>query len=151
MKRTFLISILALALLVPAVAQAAFVSGTYKGTTSQQGPVSFKASQTRLTKLRIGVVFRCTDGDRFQTVLPAAAPTSYFPGQNIRTGGYYGTTFTGSSGASRYVHRGRILNRRATGTFVGTRKYNTNDQLDPQGTVICRTGTVSYSIPRTGF
>jgi len=148
MKRTTLISILALALLVPAVAHAAFVSGTYKGTTNVQGgPVSFKASQSKLTKFRIGVVFNCTDGDRFQTALPSA--TAYFPAQNI-VNGAYNATFTGSRGASRYVHKGTIVNRRANGTFVGTRKYNTDDELDPNGTVICRTGTLRYSIPRTG-
>jgi hypothetical protein len=147
MKRTFL-SILALALLVPAVAHAAFVSGTYKGTTTGQGgPVSFKASQSRVTLFRIGVVFRCTDGDRFQTTLPSSR--SYFPAQNI-VNGAYNATFTGSGGASRYVHKGTIVNRRANGSFVGTRKYNTDDELDPQGTVICRTGTLRYSIPRTG-
>ena len=149
MKRTILISSLALALLVPAVAEAAFVSGFYKGRTTNSGPVSFRATQSKLSKLRIGVVFNCTDGDRFQTILPASAPTAFFPSQNI-VGGAYSATFTGSRGASRYIHRGTITNRRATGTFIGTRKYNTDDELDPQGTVICRTGTLRYSIPRIG-
>jgi len=117
--------------------------------------VSFKASQSRLTKLKIGVVFNCTDGDRFQITLDG------FPGQNIG-GGNYNATFTGSSGASRYTNKGRLsrvsvrvrgrtrLVNQAKGTFTGRRTYNTDDQLDPNGTVICTTGTVTYTIRRTG-
>ena len=140
MKRTLMISIIALAL-VPATASAAFVSGLYKGRTGNGGPVTLRATQTKLSGFSIGVVFNCTDGDRFQTVLRG------FPRQNI-VNGYYNATFTGSGGASKYVNKGRLLNRRATGTFTGTRRYDENDQLDPSGTVVCRTGTVRYSIPR---
>jgi hypothetical protein len=147
MKRLILISTLAVALLVPATALATFVSGTYKGKTSQSGPVSFKATQSKLSKFRIGVVWKCTDGDRFQSVLPTSA--TYFPSQNIVRGSY-NASFTGSRGASKYVNKGTIVNRRANGSFTGTRKYNTNDDLDPNGTVICTTGRVTYSVPRTG-
>ncbi|MDX6699417.1 MAG: hypothetical protein QOE65_2814 [Solirubrobacteraceae bacterium] len=147
MKKLILISTLVVALVVPATALAAFMSGTYAGKTSQGGPVSFKATQSKVSKFRIGVVWKCTDGDRFQTVLPTK--TSYFPSQNI-TSGNYNASFTGSGGASKYVNKGKIVNRRANGTFIGTRKYNTNDDLDPNGTVICRTGNVTYSVPRTG-
>ena len=30
----------------------------------------------------------------------------------------------------------------------GTRRYNENDELDPNGTIVCRTGTVRYSIKK---
>lgn len=146
MRRTLTISLLSLALLVPATAFAAFRSGNYSGKTTNSGPASFKATQSKLSRLRIGVVFTCTDGDRFQTVLKG------FPAQNIvknRAGvGRYNATFTGSDGASRYVHRGGIRNRRATGTFTGRRTYDTEDQLDPQGTVVCKTGTLRYTVRR---
>jgi hypothetical protein len=44
--------------------------------------------------------------------------------------------------------RGRIVTRTATGSLTGTRRYNENDELDPNGTVVCRTGTVRYSIKK---
>ena len=145
MKRSLALTLLAAALLVPATAQAAFLSGTYSGKTANKGPVSFKATQSKLSLFKIGVVFSCTDGDKFQTTIQG------FPAQNIvkvRGVGKYNATFTGSTGASRYVHKGSILNRRATGTFTGRRTYNEQDELDPQGTVVCTTGTLRYSILR---
>jgi hypothetical protein len=153
MKRTLAITLVALGLLVlvPTTASASHTTGTFTGRTSFTGPITLKATNFRLYRLRVGVVFNCTDGDRFQTQLPNA--TSYFPAQNVvRINGVhrYSATFTGSRGASRYTHSGRISGTRAIGTFVGTRRYNTDDELDPQGTVICRTGTVRYNIPRVG-
>ncbi len=142
MKRTLTISLLSLALLVPATAFAAFRSGNYAGNTNDNRPVSFKATQSKLSKLSIRLRFKCTDGDKFETVLKG------FPAQNIvrnRAGvGRYNATFTGSSGASRYVHRGGIRNKRATGTFTARRTYNFEDQLDSQGTVVCTSGTLRY-------
>lgn len=153
MKRPFLVTRLALvpALLVPAAALAAFSSGSYTGKTTGHLAVSFKVSQPprsqlgKLSRLKIVVMFNCTDRDRFQTTLQA------FPVQNIvkpRGVGRYNATFTGSRGASRYVNRGSILNKKATGTFTGRRLYNTEDQLDPSGTVVCTTGTLRYTARR---
>jgi hypothetical protein len=150
-KRLLVLMTLAFLLLAVGVATAAYTSGTYSGRTQYSGPVSFKATQSRLTRFEIGVVFNCTDGDRFQTRLNG------FPGQNISSGNY-NASFTGSSGASRYTHRGRIsrvrvgrrLVNRAVGTFTGRRTYDTDDNLDPNGTVVCTTGTVRYTIRRTG-
>jgi hypothetical protein len=150
-KRLLIITTLVFALLGAGVAVAAYTSGTYSGKTRFNGPVSLKATQSRLTRLKIGVVFNCTDGDRFQTVLDG------FPGQNIVSGNY-NASFTGSSGASHYTHRGRLsrvrigrrLVNRAVGSFTGRRTYDTDDNLDPNGTVVCTTGTVRYTIRRTG-
>jgi hypothetical protein len=156
MKRPLILSLTAAVLVVPPTAFAAFSSGKYSGKTSDQynSPVSFKVTQIRvnakvvrkLSKLNIRVEFNCTDGDRFQTTLTG------FPAQNIvrnRAGvGKYNATFTGSSGASRYVHKGSVQNKTATGTFTGRRTYDTEDQLDPRGTVICVTGTLRYTVRR---
>ena len=145
MKRTLSISLLALALAAPTTAWAAFRSGSYTGKTAKSGAVSFRVTQTLLSRFKIAVVFNCTDGDRFQTVLQG------FPAQNIakrRGVGRYSASFTGSNGASRYVNRGSILNKRATGTFTGKRTYNAEDELDPQGTVVCTTGSLGYTARR---
>jgi hypothetical protein len=149
MRRILIATTLAFALLGTGVASAAFRSGFYSGRTQFGGPASFSATQSKLRYLRIGVVFNCTDGDRFQTLLRG------FPAQNIVkvtsrgvTRGRYGATFTGSNGASTYTHRGSILNRTANGTFTGVRRYDENDRLDPNGTVLCRTGLIRYTIRR---
>ena len=146
MKRLFAATITVLAL-GAGPASAAFKTGTYTGKTDHKGPVSFKVTSSKLSKLRIGVVFLCSDGDKFQTTLKG------FPAQNV-VNGRYDADFTGSGGASAYTHKGKITRRKvgrhyvstAKGTFTGVRHYNTNDELDPNGTVRCDTGTLTYTI-----
>jgi hypothetical protein len=136
------VAILALVLVAVAAgtAWAKYESGTYAGkTTGQRLAVSFKATQSRLSRLSIKVKFTCDDGDKFETVLKD------FSAQNI-VAGRYDATYQGSSKASTYRHRGAIVNRTATGSLKGTRRYNENDELDPNGTIVCRTGIVRYSI-----
>ena len=140
MKRLVAALALAAVLAGATAAQAAFQSGAYSGKTKvQRLAISFRATQTRLSHLKIRVKFSCTDGEVFQTLLPP------FPFQLI-VRGHYDATYRGSSKASTYRHRGTISGRTATGTFTGTRRYNENDQLDPAGTIVCRTGTIRYSI-----
>jgi hypothetical protein len=125
-----------------ASAWADYESGTYAGkTTGQRLAVSFKATQSRLSRLSIKVKFTCDDGDKFTAVLNDFDPQRIINGR-------YDARYEGSSKASTYRHRGRIVNRTATGSLTGTRRYNENDELDPNGTVVCRTGTVRYSIKK---
>jgi hypothetical protein len=138
------IAIVALVLVVFAAgtAWAKYESGTYAGKTrGQRLAVSFKATQSKLSRLSIKVKFTCDDGDTFETVL------NDFPAQKISKGGY-DESYQGSSKASKYRHRGTIVTRTATGSLTGTRRYNESDELDPNGTVVCRTGTVRYSIKK---
>ena len=142
MKRTLLVAAAVLALLVPASAFAAWTSGRYAGRTNQAKAIAFYASQTRASSLRLYARFRCTDGEVFTALL------SGFPSQRIGPDGRYNATYTGTSGASRYVHRGRVVNRRAIGTFTGRRVYNELNRLDRTGDIVCVTGVIGYSIPR---
>ena len=146
MERRFIACALLLGLVAPATAAAAFTSGSYRGTTAQRTPVVLKASQTTLSRFRIAVGFECTDGDRFTAYIPGRR--TFLPAQNVvsvRGVGRYDAAFTGSRGASRYVNRGSILNRRVAGTFTGRRRYNARNDLDPNGTIVCTTGTVRYT------
>jgi hypothetical protein len=136
------IAALAIVLLGAGVARAAFESGTYAGkTTGQRLAISFKATQSKLSRLSIKVKFTCSDGDSFSTLLKD------FASQNI-VNGRYDATFEGTSKASSYRHKGRIATRTATGSLSGSRRYNESDELDPNGTIICRTGTIRYSIKK---
>jgi hypothetical protein len=138
------IAIVALVLVAASAgtAWASYESGTYAGKTrGQRLAVSFKATQSRLSRLSIKVKFTCDDGDRFTTVLKD------FGAQSIASG-RYDATYQGTTKASTYRHRGTIVNRTATGSLRGTRRYNENDELDPAGTIVCRTGTVRYSIKK---
>jgi hypothetical protein len=141
-KSRIAIAAIALVVVSAGTAWAKYESGTYAGkTTGQRLAVSFKATQSRLSRLSIRVKFTCDDGDVFTTLLKD------FAAQNI-VDGRYDATYKGSSRASTYRHRGRIVTRTATGSLTGTRRYNENDELDPNGTVVCRTGTVRYSIKK---
>jgi hypothetical protein len=134
------LAVLALLALGTAVALADYESGTYAGKTKvQKLAISFKATQSRLSKLTLRVEFTCTDGEVFE------APLNAFQFQRI-VDGRYDATYRGSSKASTYRHHGKIVGRTATGTFTGTRRYNENDELDPKGTIVCRTGTIKYAI-----
>ena len=142
MKSRIAIVALILVALSAGTAWASYESGTYAGKTrGQRLAVSFKATQSRLSRLSIKVKFTCSDGDRFTTVLKD------FGAQNI-VSGRYDATYQGTTKASTYRHRGTIVNRTATGSLRGTRHYNENDELDPAGTIVCRTGTVRYSIKK---
>ena len=142
LRTTAALAGLAVAGLGVGAAHAAYESGTYSGKTKvQRLAISFKATQSRLSKLKVRVKFSCTDGEVFET------PLTDFQFQRI-VSGRYDATYRGSSKASTYRHRGRILTRTATGTFTGTRRYNENDELDPNGTIVCRTGTIRYSIKK---
>jgi hypothetical protein len=138
------IAIIALVLVVVSAgtAWARYESGTYAGrTTGQRLAVSFKATQSRLSRLSIRVKFTCDDGDTFVTTL------RNFGAQNI-VNGRYDATYQGTTKASTYRHRGTIVTRTATGSLRGTRRYNESDELDPNGTIVCRTGTVRYRIKK---
>lgn len=142
MKSRIAIVALVLVVVSAGTAWATYESGTYAGrTTGQRLAVSFKATQSRLSRLSIKVKFTCDDGDKFVTVLKD------FGAQNI-VNGRYDATYQGSSKASTYRHRGTIVTRTATGSLRGTRRYNENDELDPNGTIVCRTGTVRYTIKK---
>jgi hypothetical protein len=138
------IAIIALALVVVSAgtAWARYESGTYAGkTTGQRLAVSFKATQSRLSRLSIRVKFKCDDGDTFVTTLRDFGPQSIVNGR-------YDATYQGTTKASTYRHRGTIVARTATGSLRGTRRYNESDELDPNGTIVCRTGTVRYRIKK---
>jgi hypothetical protein len=141
-KSRLVILAMVAAVAVPAAVLADYTSGTYTGKTKvQKLAVSFKATQTRLSKLSIRVKFTCTDGDSFTTTLKD------FGAQNI-VAGRYDATFEGTTHASSYRHKGKITNSTAAGFLTGTRRYNANNDLDPNGAITCRTGTVRYSIKR---
>jgi hypothetical protein len=142
MKR-ILLTALAAMLLVPAIALAAFTPGNYTGKTSRATkfrPVSFTVTASKLKNLKITVAFTCTDGD---TSLSKVV-LSGFPSQNV-VNGRYSATFRGSSGGSKYVNKGSISGKTATGTFSGTRTYNAQGKIDPRGTITCRTGNLPYT------
>lgn len=144
MRRALVPLIVVLALLGAAAAHAAFQSGTYAGKTKvQRLAISFKATQSRLSKLSIRVRFTCTDGEVFEPDKPLAD----FQSQRI-VGGRYDATYRGETKASTFRHWGKIEGRTATGSFRGTRRYNEDDQLDPNGTILCRTGRIRYEIKK---
>jgi hypothetical protein len=141
-KSRIAIVVLLLVVVSAGTAWARYESGSYAGrTTGQRLAVSFTATQSTLSRLSIRVKFTCSDGDKFNTVLKD------FGAQRI-VGGRYDATYKGTTKASRYRHRGTIATRTATGSLTGTRRYNENDELDPAGTIVCRTGTVRYSIKK---
>jgi hypothetical protein len=142
MKR-ILLTALAAMLVIPAIALAAFTPGNYSGKTSRATkyrPVSFTVTASKLKNLKIVVAFTCTDGD---TSL-SKVTLSGFPSQNV-VNGRYSASFNGSTGGSKYVNKGSISGKTATGTFSGTRRYNAQGRIDPAGTITCKTGNIPYT------
>jgi hypothetical protein len=117
----------------------AFASGTYKGKTSQGRSITLKATQTKITDTKVTTKFKCTDGDRFTTEVDLGS-------QSIKSDGRYGSAFVGNGGATRFTNKGRIVRRTATGTFTAVARYDAQNNLAPNGSIKCTSGTVRYSI-----
>jgi hypothetical protein len=134
-------------LALTSVALAAVQRGTYRGRTEARDPLQFKVdSQKRVHSFVItDVHLRCTDGDEFDTGTVRTPSSERF---RVTRRGRWGFTATGSSGANQYRVRGRIKSPNGSGTVRFVARFNENNQLDPNGSIFCDSGTLDYTVKR---
>ena len=148
-KRPF-IAVLAAACLAAGatVAEAAVPKGTYSGKMSDGGAVKLTvSSKQKLIKIyRKGLKFTCTDGDSFRSLADTAT------GRVAVSKGKFDVSDTNTADAVTWKMTGRFSSRKrkVTGAYRETRTFNTQNELDPDGTVTCQTGDLTYSarLPR---
>ena len=125
-------------LVVGGSAWAAFSTGTYRGETERERPVSFKAANRAVTGFKIRVRYGCTDLDSFWTTEDG------FPAMRIRRGSFAGR-FQTRDGAYTATIRGELSRRTAKGSYVAERTYDRDGNLDPRGRVGCRVTKTSWT------
>ncbi|MDQ3935075.1 MAG: hypothetical protein M3340_10665 [Actinomycetota bacterium] len=125
------------------VAEAAVPKGTYSGKTSDGGAVKLTVSKTqKLVKVtRKSLRFTCTDGDKFRS-LSATASGSV----DVADGSFDISDTTESDGVT-WAMTGKFSTkkRKVKGTYSETRRFNDQNELDPNGTITCKTAALTYS------
>ncbi len=145
MNKRRLIPVLVIACLAgsTAIAQAAVPNGTYAGKLSDGGKVWLSVSKSqKLVKItRQGMLFTCTDGDSFKSSKRVAK------GSVDVADGDFTISDTNQADSVTWKMTGTFSTkkRKVKGTYSETRTYNASDEPDPNGTVSCSTGDLSYS------
>jgi hypothetical protein len=153
MERALVIAVAALAAAGATVAEGKVASGRFAGATSKHDPVGFKVDgRGKLYAFYFeGVRLKCTDGDQFDT------PTG---SDRVQTDDSDRLTITrsrrfafsvrsetfgnGYNVAGRFNRRGR----KATGTLRVFANFDTQNNADPNGSVHCSSGTLTFSATR---
>jgi hypothetical protein len=126
-----------------AIAQAAVSSGTYAGKFSDRGTVSLKVDKgQKLIKIRrAGLTFKCSDGDRFKSLKSTATGAVDVADRRFDIG-----DTTPDDGVD-WQMKGKFspTTTKVKGTYSETRIFNDQNQLDPNGSVVCKTADLTYS------
>jgi hypothetical protein len=134
------LAVLALGAVVGTVSAAAAPPGRYRGTTAQKLSISFSVLGGSVRELVLQERGQCSTGQVSNGEQgPISAP--------IRNGKfvYYGKS---PSGATSSQISGTFKGSRAVGTFKITARFNDAGDADPNGTITCTTGVVSWSATR---
>ena len=140
-KRTFLAVLTAASVAVGAtVAEAAVKKGTYKGKMTDGAVVQLTVNKKqKLIKVyRKSVKFTCTDGDAFSSLADTAK------GSVSVKSGKFDISDTDKGDAVTWRMTGSFKGSKVTGTYAEERTFNTQNELDPDGTVTCQTDSLTY-------
>jgi hypothetical protein len=150
MRRSFVaVAVAAATFAGTTLADARVKKGSYSGETSQGLGVSFEVVKEdgakRLADIEFRAELECSDGDSFTARGDVDDQTF-----TITRKGRYGYTSTGAGGASEYDFTGRIKGRksRAKGEIRWTVRFNEQNQTDPNGSIVCDSGDVTYKARR---
>jgi hypothetical protein len=129
---------------VGAQATANVDSGTYKGKVSKTNPdtgrkpvVTFKVTKSKKLNhfTHKGLYMKCSDGDHFNLQELDSGKKRL----NIRDNGTFGFTVTYTNGGKWKVS-GRIKGHKAHGTVKMTVRFNSDNNADPNGNILCTSG-----------
>jgi hypothetical protein len=129
------------------VALAVVKRGTYSGRTEAGDPLQFKVDRQKRVHsfVIVDVHLRCSDGDELDTGT-VRTPS----GRRFRTNrrGRWGFNATANNGANGYQVRGRIRSPNGNGTVRFFARFNEQNQLDPNGSIVCDSGTLDYTVKK---
>jgi hypothetical protein len=93
----------------------------------------------------VDVHLTCTDGDEFDTGTISTPSSERF---NVTRKGRWGFRARNNSRGNGYDVRGRIRSPNGTGTLSVFARFNENNQPDPNGTILCESGVLDYTVRR---
>ena len=138
---------------VGAQATANVDSGTYKGKVTKKNPntgkkpvVTFKVTKSKhlVHFTHEGLYMKCSDGDHFnlQKLDSGGGAKNRL---SITDAGRFAFTVTYSNGGKWSV-KGRITHgHKAKGTLKMTVRFNSDNQADPNGNIVCRSGKLKWT------
>jgi hypothetical protein len=124
-----------------AAAAGSYKTGSYNGTTDQDLAVSFKAGKKFVRAFVIKEEGSCSNG-RMST--GTQGPFK----MRIKRHGKFGEAGASPSGATRTRVTGKLKGHAASGTIRVTSHFNDAGQPDPNGSMICKSGTVHWTAKR---
>ena len=145
MKRSIATASGVAVLLVSAVGAQAVAnidSGKYKGKTSKGNPVTFKVTKGKKLNhfTHKGLKMKCSDGDSFHLKKLDSGSDKL----SILDNGKFGFSVTYDNGG-KWTAKGRIKGRKAKGTLKMTVRFNSNNEADPNGNILCKSGTLKFT------
>jgi hypothetical protein len=130
-----------------ATAEAAVKAGVYRGKTKQNAVVSLKVLSSKKAIIKFswqGAVMGCSDGQN--RAIEGGNTGSRQKIALSRSGRY---EFGASLGdAAEFATVGRVNGNRATGALQVQARVNEAGELDPQGSIVCDSEIVEYSLRR---
>ncbi len=145
MHKRRLIAILAAASLAAGatIAEAAVPRGPYAGKTSDGGTVQLTVSKTQklIKVVRKSLRFTCTDGDAFKSLKSTAT------GKVDVADGDFDIADTDQGDGVTWDMTGKFSTkkRKVKGTYSETRLFNEQNEIDPNGSITCKTADLTYS------
>ena len=130
-----------------ATAEAAIKPGNYRGKTEQGAIVSLKVLTSKKAIIKFsweGAVLGCTDGETRQ--IEGGTTGSRQKIALSRTGRFRFGARLGD--AAEFATDGRVNRNRATGVLQVQARVNEQSQLDPNGSIVCDSELVPYSLRR---
>lgn len=124
------------------VAEAAVPKGTYTGKFSDGGKVSLTVKTQKLVKVsRSGLTFKCSDGDKFKSQKASATGDV-----DVSSGSFDIEDTTTDDGVTwQMTGKFSTKKRKVKGTYRETRTFNSENRLDPNGSITCQTAALTYS------
>jgi hypothetical protein len=154
MKRVLVIAVLTVALVVGVtVAEAAIKKGTFTGKSSANDPMGLKVDSSGKVYAFYyeAVKLECTDGDSFDT--PSGKDRIQTPNNikfKVKSSGKWiikasnAQTGFGWTAAGKFKSKGALT----TGTLSVHAKFNDQNQQDPNGSIICTSKDLTFSLKR---
>jgi hypothetical protein len=148
-------------LLTAVAAEAVIRNGSYSGKTDRGLSTSFKVTTKTVNKKKrkyvvnhsIRLHFDCTDGDQFDALAGGGARSLGPSPKGVRfriKDGKFGFTAARNDGAGGYRVVGKIggKNSKASGYAEGVFRFNDQNQLDPNGNIICTASRQNWTAAR---
>jgi hypothetical protein len=146
MRRAAVATALVCMLVGASVAEAA-IRGKYSGSfRDKNGTISLTVSKKkRIVKItRGGFLMKCSDGQSYKRAANTATGNGI-----IESDGSFDLVGDNEDGSVKFDLEGRFTSdTRVRGFLRETARFNDRDELDPNGSILCKSGTIKFVAKR---